>query len=60
MNNTTIFFLQTIRTKVMLSSNKVIEIFYIADDFCIFFYETIKKQSIDDGKNIGTSQVVAQ
>ena len=24
----------------MLSDNKVIEIFYMADDFCIFFNET--------------------
>ncbi|MBO5848542.1 MAG: IS982 family transposase [Bacteroidales bacterium] len=34
----------------MLSDNKVIEIFYMADDFCNFFNETVKKHSIDDGK----------
>ena len=34
----------------MLSDNKVIEIFYMADDFCNFFNKTVKKHSIDDGK----------
>ena len=34
----------------MLSDNKVIKIFYMADDFCNFFNETVKKHSIDDGK----------
>ena len=34
----------------MLSDNKVIEIFYMADDFCKFFNETVKKHSIDDKK----------
>ena len=34
----------------MLSDNKVIEIFYMADDFCKFFNETVKKHSIDDEK----------
>ena len=34
----------------MLSDNKVIEIFYMADDFCNFFNETVKKHSIEDGK----------
>ena len=34
----------------MLSDNKVIEIFYMADDFCNFFNETVKKHSIDDTK----------
>ena len=34
----------------MLSNNKVIEIFYMADDFCNFFNETVKKHSIDDTK----------
>ena len=34
----------------MLSDNKVIEIFYMADDFCKFFNETVKKHSIEDGK----------
>jgi len=34
----------------MLSDNKVIEIFYMADDFCRFFNETVKKHSIEDGK----------
>ena len=34
----------------MLSDRKVIEIFYMADDFCKFFNETVKKHSIEDGK----------
>ena len=34
----------------MLSTNKVIKIFYMADDFCKFFNETVKKHSIEDGK----------
>ena len=34
----------------MLSDNKVIEIIYMADDFCKFFNETVKKHSIDDEK----------
>ena len=34
----------------MLSDNKVIEIFYMADGFCILFNETVK--------NIGTSKVI--
>ena len=34
----------------MLSDNKVIEIFYMADEFCNFFNETVKKHSIDDTK----------
>ena len=34
----------------MLSDSKVIEIFYMADDFCNFFNETVKKHSIEDGK----------
>ena len=34
----------------MLSDNKVIDFFYMADDFCIFFNETVKKHSIEDGK----------
>lgn len=34
----------------MLSDSKVIEIFYMADDFCNFFNETVKKHSIDDGR----------
>ena len=42
----------------MLSDNKVIEIFYMADDFCNFFNETVKKHSIDDGKSIETNRVV--
>ena len=32
----------------MLSDNKVIEIFYMADDLCKFFNETVEKHSIDD------------
>ena len=34
----------------MLSDSKVIEIFYMADDFCKFFNETVKKHSIIDTK----------
>ncbi len=34
----------------MLSDNGVIEIFYMAGDFCNFFNETVEKHSIDDGK----------
>ena len=34
----------------MLSDSKIIEIFYMADDFCKFFNETVKKHSIEDGK----------
>ena len=34
----------------MLSCNKVIEIFYMADDYCFFFNEIVKKHSIEDGK----------
>ena len=34
----------------MLSDSKVIEIFYMADDFCNFFNKTVKKHSIEDGK----------
>ena len=34
----------------MLSDNKVIEIFYMADDFCKFFNETVEKHSLDDEK----------
>ncbi|MBQ5855782.1 MAG: hypothetical protein IIW55_00570 [Bacteroidales bacterium] len=34
----------------MLSDSKVIGIFYMADDFCNFFNETVKKHSIEDGK----------
>ena len=34
----------------MLSDSKVIDIFYMADDFCKFFNETVKKHSIEDGK----------
>ena len=34
----------------MLSDNKVIDIFYMADDFCNYFNETVKKHSIDDTK----------
>ena len=43
----------------MLSCNKVIEIFYMADDFCIFFNETVKKHSIDEKKSTETNQVVS-
>ena len=32
----------------MLSDSKVIEIFYMADDFCNFFNETVKKHSIEE------------
>ena len=34
----------------MLSDSKVIGIFYMVDDFCKFFNETVKKHSIEDGK----------
>ena len=34
----------------MLSDSKVIDMFYMADDFCKFFNETVKKHSIEDGK----------
>ena len=34
----------------MLFNSKVIDFFYMADDFCIFFNETVKKHSIEDGK----------
>ena len=34
----------------MLSDNKVIDFFYMADDFCNFFNETVKEHSIEDGK----------
>ena len=34
----------------MLSDSKIIEIFYMADDFCKFFNETVKKHSIEDVK----------
>ena len=34
----------------MLSDNKVIDFAYMADDFCKFFNETVKKHSIEDGK----------
>ena len=43
---------------VMLSDNKVIEIFYMADDFCKFFNETVKKNLLTMEKSIETSQVV--
>ena len=46
MNNITIFFcifkVQTKEQNVMLSDNKVIEIFYMADDFCIFLMKLLK------------------
>ena len=42
--------MQTKEQNVMLSDNKVIEIFYMADDFCNYFNETVKKHSIDDTK----------
>ena len=46
MNNITIFFcifkVQTKEQNVMLSDNKVIEIFYMADDFCIFLMKQLK------------------
>ncbi len=32
----------------MLSDSKVIDIFYMADDFCKFFNETVKKHSIEE------------
>ena len=44
----------------MLSDSKVIEIFYMADDFCKFFNETVKKNIQSKmAKNIGVSQVVS-
>ena len=32
----------------MLSDSKVIDMFYMADDFCKFFNETVKKHSIEE------------
>lgn len=32
----------------MLSDNKVIEFYYMADDICNIFNDTIKKHTIDD------------
>ena len=43
---------------VMLSDNKVIEIFYMADDFCNFFNETVKNILLTMEKSIETNQVV--
>ena len=34
----------------MLSDDKITEIFCMADDFCKFFNETVKKHTIEDGK----------
>ena len=42
----------------MLSDNKVIEIFYMADDFCNFFNETVKNILLTMEKSIETNQVV--
>ncbi len=42
----------------MLSDNKVIEIFYMADDFCNFFYELLKNILLTMEKSIETNRVV--
>ena len=43
----------------MLSDSKVIEISYMADDFCNFFMKQLKNIQSMMAKNIGTSQVVS-
>ena len=43
----------------MLSDNKVIDYFYMADDFCIFLMKQLKKIQSKMAKNIGASQVVS-
>ena len=62
MNNITIFFcifkVQTKEQNVMLSDNKVIEIFYMADDFCIFLMKLLKNILLTMEKSIETNQVV--
>lgn len=42
------YYLHNVKS-VILSDNKVIEFFYMADDLCIF-YKTIKGHSIKDKK----------
>jgi len=44
---------------VMLSDNKVIEIFYMADDLCNFFNETVKNIPLMTQKGIETNQAVS-
>ena len=43
----------------MLSDNKVIDFFYMADDFCIFLMKQLKNIQSKMAKNIGASQVVS-
>ena len=43
----------------MLSDNKVIEILYMADDFCKFFNETVKNIPLTTKKSTETNQVVS-
>ena len=43
----------------MLSDSKVIEIFYMADDFCNFLMKQLKNIQSKMAKNIGASQVVS-
>ena len=62
MNNITIFFcifkVQTKEQNVMLSDNKVIEIFYMADDFCIFLMKLLKNIPLMTHRGIETNRVV--
>ncbi len=43
---------------VMLSDSKVIEFFYMADDFCNFFNETVKNIPLMTQRGIETNRVV--
>ncbi len=44
----------------MLSDNKVIEIFYMTDDFCIFLTKQLKSIPLMMEGSIGTSQVIVR